>query len=145
MLIAGIVFAQVEKDISIYFSQNYQEARSKFIDSVKSAGGNLKHYRNPNSGTEGGVLYTDVATFNLTDATTVLVLGSGTHGVEGFAGVGHTGWIITRRNNKKSSKERWLALLSWAKPLRVFAFTTSQRRQCGPESKFLGSLSALSA
>ncbi|MES9871044.1 MAG: M14 family metallopeptidase [Sedimenticola sp.] len=80
------VFA--ETNAPSYFSNTYQEARDKFLSAAKSTGGNLENYLNPHKGAEDEALYTDVATFNLGGANTVLVVGSGTHGVEGFAGSG---------------------------------------------------------
>ena len=71
-----------------YFSNTYHESRTKFLTAAKAAGGNLEHYRNPYLGAETEELYADVATFNLPEAKRILVLGSGTHGVEGFAGSG---------------------------------------------------------
>ena len=71
---------------SNYFSNTYQQARTKFLTAAEAAGGNLEHYRHPSLGADSEELYIDVATFNLSGARSVLVLGSGTHGVEGFAG-----------------------------------------------------------
>jgi len=76
------------RGVSNYFSNSYQEARTKFITAAESAGCHLEQYRNPYLGAENEELYVDVATFNLPRAKHVLVLGSGTHGVEGFAGSG---------------------------------------------------------
>lgn len=90
--ILGVVLAATsapvvaESSMSNYFADSYPEARGKFISAAEAAGGRLAHYRNPRTGAAGEVLYVDVATFNLPDADTVVVLGSGTHGIEGFAG-----------------------------------------------------------
>ena len=69
-----------------YFSETYQEARLKFLAAAKSAGGVIEHHLNPRTGAAGEALYTDVVTFGLPGADSALVVGSGTHGVEGFAG-----------------------------------------------------------
>ena len=74
--------------IEDYFSATYPEARNEFIAAAEAAGGTIESFRNPNLGAEGEALYTDVALFNLENANSILVLGSGTHGVEGFAGSG---------------------------------------------------------
>ena len=71
-----------------YFSADYDEARAKFIEAARAAGANLTDFMNPNSGPSGGPLYTDVAILGARDATSKLVLGSATHGVEGFCGSG---------------------------------------------------------
>ncbi len=86
LLMMNVVPTLAEAAVADYFSDTYKEARSKFLVAAIRAGGNLEHYRNPNLGIEGEELFTDVATFNLPGAKSVLVLGSGTHGVEGFAG-----------------------------------------------------------
>ena len=82
----GISSATPEEGAATYFSDTYQEARLKFIAAAAAAGGSLERHRNPHQGAEGEALYTDVAMFNLAGAKTIIVIGSGTHGVEGFAG-----------------------------------------------------------
>ncbi|MDB4285435.1 M14 family metallopeptidase [bacterium] len=71
-----------------YFSSDYQEARDKFLQACSAAGARVESFKNPRRGPEGETLFTDVALLGTADAETVLVLGSGTHGVEGFAGSG---------------------------------------------------------
>lgn len=75
-------------DPSGFFSSDYMEARQKFLDAVLSVGASTDNFRNPNAGPAGDDLFTDVALLGPKDAETILVLGSGTHGVEGFAGSG---------------------------------------------------------
>ncbi len=75
-----------EEEIANYFSDTYQEARSKFLKAVRAANAELEYFLNPVRGAESEELYTDVASINLPDADRVLVLISGTHGIEGFAG-----------------------------------------------------------
>ncbi len=93
--------ALAEEEVTNYFSGNYQEARIKFVTAAKAAGADLEHYPNPAPGAEGEKLYTDIATFNLPGVKQILVLSSGTHGIEGFAGSAiQTGLLregITRR------------------------------------------------
>ena len=78
--------AAVDEDIPSYFSSTYEQARSKFIQSAQVAGARIESYRHPLTGPDGEAIYTDVAHIGPDDAETVLVLGSGIHGVEGFAG-----------------------------------------------------------
>jgi len=87
-MLPPITGIQVSAEVlaSNYFSDTYHEARTKFLTAAKAAGGNLEYYRHPFLGADSEELYIDVATFNLSGARSVLVLGSGTHGVEGFAG-----------------------------------------------------------
>lgn len=71
-----------------YFSTDYGEARGKFLEAVQAVGVRIESFRNPSSGPQGYPLFADVALVGPQDAETILVLLSGTHGVEGFAGSG---------------------------------------------------------
>lgn len=78
--------SQSATDEKICFSANYEEAREKFLEASRAVGASLESFRNPNKGPDGKPLFTDVAIIGPSDAKTILVLGSGTHGVEGFTG-----------------------------------------------------------
>ncbi|GLI57131.1 hypothetical protein PM10SUCC1_26450 [Propionigenium maris DSM 9537] len=71
-----------------YFSSSYAEARRKFIGVSLGSGAHIESLENPNKGPSGELLYTDIALFESEKAKNILVLISGTHGVEGFAGSG---------------------------------------------------------
>ncbi len=72
-----------------YFSESYAEARTRFLDAAKRTLAPLETFENPvGKGPTGEALATDVALFGPADATKLLILVSGTHGVEGFAGSG---------------------------------------------------------
>ncbi|MCP4383592.1 MAG: DUF2817 domain-containing protein [Hyphomicrobiales bacterium] len=68
------------------FADNYQAARANFLQAAETASAGVESYRHPLDGPDGGALFTDVAVLGSPDADTVLLLASGTHGVEGFAG-----------------------------------------------------------
>ncbi len=68
------------------FSDNYAEARIKFLDAATAASARLQSFEHPVVGPAGESLFTDVALIGPQDAGAVLFVGSGTHGVEGFAG-----------------------------------------------------------
>jgi Protein of unknown function (DUF2817) len=70
------------------FSASYGEARDKFLTAARAAGGSLSSYTHPERGPDRGELATDVAWIGPADAAAVLVLVSGTHGVEGHCGSG---------------------------------------------------------
>ena len=70
------------------FGSDYPDARGKFLAAAKAAGAALEAVVNPNRGPDGGELATDVAWIGPRDAERVLVMLSGTHGVEGFCGSG---------------------------------------------------------
>ena len=70
------------------FSATYAEARDKFVGAANAAGASLSAYVHPETGPGGETLTTDVAWIGPADAAGVLVLVSGTHGVEGHCGSG---------------------------------------------------------
>jgi hypothetical protein len=70
------------------FSQDYQIARKKFLDAAFSSGASVDSEKNPHLGPDKEPLFMDVALIGEVDAKRTLVLSSGTHGVEGFAGSG---------------------------------------------------------
>ena len=71
-----------------FFSSTYQSARGRFIEAARAIGGTVECIPNPHRGPHGGQLFMDVALIGATEATRTLVVSSGTHGVEGFAGSG---------------------------------------------------------
>jgi len=93
ILVGGIWAAcrQPESGLKIenaadHFSSSYEEARQKFITAAVAAGADIDSLKNPVNGPEGEELFTDLALLGPRESKTVLVLISGTHGVEGFAG-----------------------------------------------------------
>ena len=79
----------VEPDIVAAFSQTYAEARAKFIAAVKARGLAVETHVHPSArGVEGEELAVDLAILGAGNATSLLCILSGTHGVEGFCGSG---------------------------------------------------------
>ena len=75
--------------VSKYFANTYSEARTKFLAAARTSGANLAHHRLPKYlGPENKELFVDVAVLGPQDPENLLVLISGTHGVEGFCGSG---------------------------------------------------------
>lgn len=73
---------------------DYVEARGRFRDAAAAAGAHVQHHEHPLTGPAGESLATDVATIGSPDAPTRLLVISGTHGVEGFAGsMCQTRWL----------------------------------------------------
>jgi hypothetical protein len=70
------------------FSDDYAEARVRFLAAAADAGAELEARPNPSAGPGGTALYCDVAWLGPREAESVLVVLSGTHGVEGFCGSG---------------------------------------------------------
>lgn len=73
---------------SSYFSGTYPEARAKFLEAARRAGARVNHHEHPLKGPEGETIATDVARIGPEDASRILAIGSGTHGVEGYCGSG---------------------------------------------------------
>jgi hypothetical protein len=70
------------------FSTSWAQARAKFLDAARRAGASLREWPSPERGPAGEVLCTDTAWLGPPEAPRVLVVISGTHGVEGFCGSG---------------------------------------------------------
>ena len=75
--------------VAQYFSDNYFEARDKFLAAANKSGAVIESHRNPNvAGPNGQYIYTDVAVFGDPASPKILMIVSGTHGNEGFCGSG---------------------------------------------------------
>ncbi len=68
------------------FSTSYAEARDKFLKAANTLDGENKLFKNTETGPDKEPLYVDSCWIGPRDAEKVLLLISGTHGVEGFAG-----------------------------------------------------------
>lgn len=79
------------------FSSTYLEARGKFVDAARASGARVYEFRHPTlKGPAGEPLCLDVAVAGPEQAERVLVVGSGTHGIEGFAGsAAQTAWLAS--------------------------------------------------
>ena len=75
--------------VTSYFSGNYAEARSKFLEVCARRGLEVDSRLNPKEkGAQGEALYMDIAHIGASNTRKVLFLMSGTHGVEGYCGSG---------------------------------------------------------
>ena len=71
------------------FPTDYQDARTRFRSMAEAAGFVLESYEHPTRrGPQNEILACDTARLGPADAETILVISSGTHGVEGFCGSG---------------------------------------------------------
>jgi hypothetical protein len=76
------------------FAATYQQARAALLDAAALRGGQLDSLRHPLGGPDGGPLWMDVLRFGDPEARDVLVIASGTHGIEGYAGSAvQTAWL----------------------------------------------------
>ncbi len=80
-----------------FFSSNYQTARERFVEAGRAIGGTVECIPNPHRGRDGCPLSMDVVLVGATDAARTVVVCSGTHGVEGFAGSGIQTGLLQRR------------------------------------------------
>ena len=70
------------------FSLNYAQARAKFLEAAKAAGLHVTSYPLALPGRDGEALAVDAAWQGPRQAAKLLLLSSGVHGVEGYAGSG---------------------------------------------------------
>jgi hypothetical protein len=81
-------------------SDSYNEARGNFLRACGQAGVEVTSYPHPLKSPDGQELATDVARFGAPDASKLLIMVSGVHGVEGFSGSAtQVGWIEQKRYN----------------------------------------------
>jgi hypothetical protein len=84
------------------FPQDYRDARSRFLQAARAAGGTLEELRNPAQAPDGNPTFTDLSWHGPADAERVLVLISGTHGVEGFPGTAaQLAWLEAGRRPER--------------------------------------------
>ena len=76
-------------DVAAAFSGSYAEARAKFVHAAAGRAHDVASHVHPEAtGRDGEPLAIDVAEVGAADASALLVVSSGMHGVEGFAGSG---------------------------------------------------------
>lgn len=71
---------------TIPLATSYSDARSRFLAEARDAGATVHSTPHPRTGLAGEELAIDVAELGPADATDVVVMVSGTHGVEGYCG-----------------------------------------------------------
>jgi hypothetical protein len=87
-----------DEPVAAWQSDSYDEARQNFLAVCAAAGATVVSYLHPLTNTDGDGIYTDVARFGPDNASKLLVMISGVHGVEGFSGSAtQVGWIAQRR------------------------------------------------
>ena len=90
---------------SNYFTNSYAKARYNFLACCSSEATFTESWQHPLRGVEGEKLYVDLAWFGDVAAKKVLVLLSGTHGVEGFCGSGIQVGSIKAQWHRQSDRD----------------------------------------
>jgi hypothetical protein len=67
-------------------SSSYVDARAAFLVAAEAAGARIESHPHPQLGLESEPLFVDVAELGRADAASVVLVVSGTHGVEGYCG-----------------------------------------------------------
>lgn len=83
-------------------SSSYLEARRRFLDTARAVGASIDSFSHPSRGLHDEDLAIDVARLGPIDAVDVVLVVSGTHGVEGYCG--------------SAVQSRWLDELSMQRP-----------------------------
>jgi hypothetical protein len=82
----------------IHFSRTYAEARDRFLQLASQAHARVTSFELPEArGPRDEALTTDIAWVGPESPRGVIILTSGTHGVEGFAGSGFQCWLLGER------------------------------------------------
>jgi hypothetical protein len=80
--------------LSRYFSQSYKEARDAFLSAARARSAAISSYRHGENGPNGEQLFVDIARLGDPLSKRILIIISGTHGVEGFCGSAcQTAWL----------------------------------------------------
>jgi hypothetical protein len=76
----------MDRSAAACFSTTYAQARRRFLDAAEAAGASHTSHPHPWSGREAEHLAVDVAIDGDAQSARILIVSSGCHGVEGFAG-----------------------------------------------------------
>lgn len=93
------------------FSDNYAQARERFLAAARQATDDLRSFPIDGTGAQGEALGIDVAMLRPPGARALLVLSSATHGVEGFCGSGCQLALLTDEALLAQMRDAGLALL----------------------------------
>lgn len=96
-----------------FFAVRYQDAREQWLDAAErvSDSSSIWSIAHPLSGPDGKPLATDCAWIGPADATRVIVVISGTHGVEGYVGNAIQRQLLAQLQNGKQRLPKHCALL----------------------------------
>ena len=98
-------------DAEAFFAGSYAEARGNFLTAAEAARADLHEHRHPLLGRHGEPLFMDVAWLGPRDAAALLLVSSGCHGVEGYAGSGIQAALLNDAALLAAAREAGVALL----------------------------------
>jgi hypothetical protein len=99
-----------------HFSETYKDARTAFLEAASAAGAALIEYRHELLGPEGETLAVDVCRLGRSDASKLLVVFSGTHGLEGYAGSGCQLGFLSSRGELRLPEDTAIVLVHAMNP-----------------------------
>ena len=94
-----------------YFSSSYAQARSRFLQAAQDAGLPVEGKTHPEKGRDGEGLAMDVVRDGPPDASSLLILSSACHGVEGFCGSGVQVAALRDKDFRAEASKRGVAVL----------------------------------
>ncbi len=97
--------------VARYFAQSYAQARDKFLAAAGARGLAVETHVHPLLGRDGEMLAMDVARDGPADASSLLVVSSACHGVEGFCGSGVQGALLDDPAWHRAAAEAGVAVL----------------------------------
>lgn len=89
-----------------HLDTTYAAARDRFLAAARAVGGDVTSFPHPLAGREGEELAIDVASLGPDDAEAVLLIVSGTHGVEGYCGSALQSWWLDERAEARPDNVR---------------------------------------
>jgi hypothetical protein len=109
-----------------FFSATYEEARRKFIEAAQAAGLEVESKVHPLRGAQGEELAMDVVRDGHAGASSMLVVTSGCHGIEGFCGSGAQVAALRDASWRARARERRVAVL-YVHALNPYGFSRCSR------------------
>jgi len=94
-----------------HFSQTYAQARGKFMAAADAAGLDVESHVHPMLGRDDEQLAMDVVLDGAKDASSLLIVSSGCHGVEGFCGSGVQVALLKDPAWRRAAREAGVAVL----------------------------------
>ena len=98
------------------FPESYSQGRRRFLDLVTHTGGTHYEYPHHATGPQQAALSLDVASWGNASAANVLLITSGTHGIEGFAGSGVQATLLSDDLPKQLSADTRLIMVHAINP-----------------------------